>query len=373
MPLAKERTEEMVKRFGANEKDTGATAVQIALLTERVEELTGHFKRHPKDTNSRRGLLKLVGQRRRLLAYLRKSNELNAVGGLAYLSSLANSIPTSANIRYHSKIVREKAILRSLIRAATQITTSVYEESRDADEMVDYAEKLIFDIAEKRTMASFASMDQVIKDSILAGSGSFDYSGDGLVTYSSVGTLDPNRVPSLDAYSIRLDPLFRQPQDADLRLQALEVESFFNSPCKGTSSTGGDMGAYDMTYGAASTAWTLIDLGTFGWRNPDKVTRKELPIKPQEGPEGEVSTEREIETTAGIIGRFVGIKSFDIKAGAGRGKHLKFSMSDPVRQVIWRVPYRLWTNSRSGAPSLFRSPRRRVSAVKSRPAITLTR
>ncbi len=72
MPLTKEAKEEVVKTFGKNEKDTGKTEVQIALLTKRVEELTEHFKRHPKDNNSRRGLLKLVGQRRRLLAYLRK-------------------------------------------------------------------------------------------------------------------------------------------------------------------------------------------------------------------------------------------------------------------------------------------------------------
>jgi len=74
MALTKQIKEEMIKTFGKNEKDTGATEVQIALLTKRVEELTEHFKRHPKDTNSRRGLLKVVGQRRRLLTYLRKSN-----------------------------------------------------------------------------------------------------------------------------------------------------------------------------------------------------------------------------------------------------------------------------------------------------------
>ena len=74
MPLTKEKKEEVVKTFGANDKDTGATEVQVALLTNRVEELTEHFKRHPKDNNSRRGLLKIVGQRRRLLAYLRKRN-----------------------------------------------------------------------------------------------------------------------------------------------------------------------------------------------------------------------------------------------------------------------------------------------------------
>ena len=74
MPLTKEKKQEVITAFGANDKDTGATEVQIALLTTRVDELTEHFKRHPKDTNSRRGLLKLVGQRRRLLAYLRKKN-----------------------------------------------------------------------------------------------------------------------------------------------------------------------------------------------------------------------------------------------------------------------------------------------------------
>ena len=74
MPLTKQAKEELVKTFGANDKDTGKTEVQVALITKRVEELTEHFKRHPKDNNSRRGLLKLVGQRRRLLAYLRKSN-----------------------------------------------------------------------------------------------------------------------------------------------------------------------------------------------------------------------------------------------------------------------------------------------------------
>lgn len=74
MALTKEVKAEAITAFGANEKDTGRTEVQVALLTKRVEELTEHFKLHPKDNNSRRGLLKIVGQRRRLLAYLRKSN-----------------------------------------------------------------------------------------------------------------------------------------------------------------------------------------------------------------------------------------------------------------------------------------------------------
>ncbi len=72
MVLTKEQKEELTKKFGSNETDTGNTKVQIAILSERIKELTGHLKTHKKDNHSRRGLLKLVGKRRRLLDYLRK-------------------------------------------------------------------------------------------------------------------------------------------------------------------------------------------------------------------------------------------------------------------------------------------------------------
>jgi small subunit ribosomal protein S15 len=71
MPLSKDSVLEIVKTYGVSEKDTGSTEVQIALLTKRIAELSDHFKLHPKDNNSRRGLLKIVGQRRRHLAYLK--------------------------------------------------------------------------------------------------------------------------------------------------------------------------------------------------------------------------------------------------------------------------------------------------------------
>ena len=70
MGLSKEKKLELIKKYGKDDKDTGDTAVQIAMLTERINELTEHFKIHKKDHHSRRGLLKLVGQRRRLLDYL---------------------------------------------------------------------------------------------------------------------------------------------------------------------------------------------------------------------------------------------------------------------------------------------------------------
>lgn len=74
MPLVREIKDRIVADFATREGDTGSPEVQIALLTERVKDLTGHLRQYPKDNHSRRGLLKLVGQRRRLLAYLVKKD-----------------------------------------------------------------------------------------------------------------------------------------------------------------------------------------------------------------------------------------------------------------------------------------------------------
>ena len=72
MPLAKEVKEKLVSDFRRHETDTGSAPVQIALLSQRINELTEHFKIHKKDNHSRRGLLKMVSQRRSLLDYLKK-------------------------------------------------------------------------------------------------------------------------------------------------------------------------------------------------------------------------------------------------------------------------------------------------------------
>jgi small subunit ribosomal protein S15 len=71
VPLQKEKKQEIIEKFRVHETDSGSAEVQIALLTERIRELTEHFQVHKKDFHSRRGLLKLVGQRRRLLDYLK--------------------------------------------------------------------------------------------------------------------------------------------------------------------------------------------------------------------------------------------------------------------------------------------------------------
>ncbi|MDR1607097.1 MAG: 30S ribosomal protein S15 [Deltaproteobacteria bacterium] len=74
MSITPEKTVELLAAYRQHETDTGSPEVQVALLTERIVNLTEHFKSHHKDHASRRGLLKLVGQRRRLLNYLRKNS-----------------------------------------------------------------------------------------------------------------------------------------------------------------------------------------------------------------------------------------------------------------------------------------------------------
>ena len=73
--MTTERKQEIINQFRRDEKDTGSSEVQIALLTERINELTEHLKVHKKDNHSRRGLLKMVGKRRNLLNYLAKKDE----------------------------------------------------------------------------------------------------------------------------------------------------------------------------------------------------------------------------------------------------------------------------------------------------------
>jgi small subunit ribosomal protein S15 len=74
LPLTREKKERLIREYRMHDNDTGSPEVQIALLTERISQLTGHLKLHRKDFSSRRGLLKLVGQRRRLLDYLKDTD-----------------------------------------------------------------------------------------------------------------------------------------------------------------------------------------------------------------------------------------------------------------------------------------------------------
>jgi replicative DNA helicase len=96
---------------------------------------------------------------------LKKRDALEAVGGVEYLNSLVNSVPTAANISYYAKIVKEKAILRKLINRSTDIISQVYGVSGDVDDFLDQAERSIFEISEDRVRPSFYSLKDIIKSS----------------------------------------------------------------------------------------------------------------------------------------------------------------------------------------------------------------
>ena len=75
MSITPERKQELIKEYGTSDGDTGSPEVQVAILSERIANLTEHFKGHAKDNHSRRGLLKMVSQRRRLLDYVKAKND----------------------------------------------------------------------------------------------------------------------------------------------------------------------------------------------------------------------------------------------------------------------------------------------------------
>jgi len=103
-----------------------------------------------------------------LTDYLRGTGELDNAGGVGYVSALLDEVPTSANIEYYAKIVEQKSLLRKLIRASSGVISLSYNTEKDAYEIVDEAEKLIFDVTERKGVRGYFSMNEVIKDSITA-------------------------------------------------------------------------------------------------------------------------------------------------------------------------------------------------------------
>lgn len=97
---------------------------------------------------------------------IRGKDQLEEIGGASYLSSIVSQIPTSANIRYHSKIVKEKSMLRNLIKTATDIVSMSYEEGIEVNELLDRAETKIFSLSEKIVRGSFLHVKDILKDTI---------------------------------------------------------------------------------------------------------------------------------------------------------------------------------------------------------------
>ena len=101
-----------------------------------------------------------------LADHLRRGEALDAIGGTAYLTDLAQSVATAAGVAYHARMVHETAVSRSLIVAATEIVSRGYEGTRRVDELLDFAERSIFGIAERRIKRLFTSMQDVVASTV---------------------------------------------------------------------------------------------------------------------------------------------------------------------------------------------------------------
>jgi replicative DNA helicase len=149
--------------LGAVLLESNALLKAIDIITEEDFYREGHRKifRAMLDLFDKGEAIDLVT----MSEYLTRSNDLESVGGNSYLAALAGQVPTAANVVYHAKILKEKSILRHLLRTSTEIASRVYESGHEADELLDIAEKRIFEISDKRVRTAFQPLRSVVKDS----------------------------------------------------------------------------------------------------------------------------------------------------------------------------------------------------------------
>ncbi len=150
--------------LGAVLLDNSAMAKAMELLVEEYFYRTSNRKIY-------RAMLELsdVGEvidQITLTERLKAQGEIEAIGGAAYLAELVQSVASSANIRYHCKIVREKALLRELIHTSTEVLTRGYEGSSSIDELLDFAERSVFGIVQGKLDKSFSPINSIIKESL---------------------------------------------------------------------------------------------------------------------------------------------------------------------------------------------------------------
>jgi len=129
-----------------------------------------------------------------VIEFLRKGDKLEAAGGISYITSLANSVPTAANVMYHARIVEEKALLRQLINAATNIATQGYEGSEDVSAILDGAEKSILAVSSRRLGGEFTPIKSIIFDAFTKIEQL--YASKGSITGLSTGFKDLDRLTS---------------------------------------------------------------------------------------------------------------------------------------------------------------------------------
>jgi len=129
-----------------------------------------------------------------VIEFLRKGDKLESAGGISYITSLANSVPTAANVMYHARIVEEKALLRQLINAATNIASQGYEGSEEVATILDSAEKSILSVSSRRLGGEFTPIKTIIFDAFTKIEQL--YASKGSITGLSTGFKDLDRLTS---------------------------------------------------------------------------------------------------------------------------------------------------------------------------------
>ena len=129
-----------------------------------------------------------------VIEFLRKDDKLEAAGGISYITSLTNSVPTAANVLYHAKIVEEKALLRQLINAATNIASSGYEASEEVESILDTAEKTILAVSSRKSGGDFTPIKSIIFDAFSKIESL--YASKGSITGLSTGFKDLDKLTS---------------------------------------------------------------------------------------------------------------------------------------------------------------------------------
>lgn len=129
-----------------------------------------------------------------VIEFLRKGDKLEGAGGISYITSLANSVPTAANVMYHARIVEEKALLRQLINAATNIASQGYEGSEEVSTILDSAEKSILSVSSRRLGGEFTPIKSIIFDAFTKIEQL--YASKGSITGLSTGFKDLDRLTS---------------------------------------------------------------------------------------------------------------------------------------------------------------------------------
>ena len=129
-----------------------------------------------------------------VIELLKREDHLERVGGIAYVTSLANSVPTAANVHYHAKIVEEKALLRQLIQTSTKIAALGYEGSEEVSQIVDQAEKMILEVSNRRIGGDFTPIKSIVLDAF----GKIEqlYESRGGITGLATGFKDLDRLTS---------------------------------------------------------------------------------------------------------------------------------------------------------------------------------